>query len=221
MSVSLTDLERQLKAVTKTGKYIVGRKEVLGSLKGSKLVVWSASANVPPQILNECKTLQVPAIRFDGNPIELGRTCGIPYKVSVIAVKSAGDAVLSSFENSKDYSEQRSSIQVRQMKEQLGMQEGQPKATEEEKTQVIKKKKRAEPSEKPSKATKLKAAKKTRKSKEEEETEKEEGKKDLKMAKKSAKSTKKSKKKEEEDKEAEEAELVAEAEENTEEEDEE
>ncbi len=104
MSVSLADLEKQLRAVTKSGKYVVGGKEVLNSLKGSKLVVWSASANVPAKILDECKNLQVPALRFGGSSIELGRTCGIPFKVSVIAVKSAGDAVLSPFQNSKDYS---------------------------------------------------------------------------------------------------------------------
>jgi large subunit ribosomal protein L30e len=104
LSLSLVDLEKQLKAVTKTGKYIVGRKEVLNGLKGSKLVVWSASANVPPKILEECKSLQVPAIRFDGNPIELGKSCGIPYKVSVIAVKSAGDAAFGSLEKFQDYS---------------------------------------------------------------------------------------------------------------------
>jgi large subunit ribosomal protein L30e len=108
--VSLVDLEKQLKAVTKSGKYVVGRKEVLNGLKGSKLVVWSASANVPPRILDECKNSQVPAIRFDGNPIELGRTCGIPYKVSVIAVKSPGDAVLSPFQNSEDYSNVKTGI---------------------------------------------------------------------------------------------------------------
>lgn len=119
MSVSLVDLEKQLKSVTKTGKYVVGRKEVLNGLKGSKLVVWSASANVPPRILDECKSLRVPAVRFDGNPIELGKTCGIPYKVSVIAVKSAGDAVLRSFENSEEYSNPKSGLQMQQVAQQI------------------------------------------------------------------------------------------------------
>jgi large subunit ribosomal protein L30e len=103
LSVSIIDLEKQLKAVTKTGKYLVGRKEVRNGLRGSKLLVWSASAGIPPKILEEARSLQVPAVRFDGNPIELGRTCGIPYKVSVIAVKSAGEANLGSFEKSVDY----------------------------------------------------------------------------------------------------------------------
>ena len=105
---SLTDLEKRLKSATKTGKWVVGRKEVLSSLKGSKLLVWSASANVPSEILSQCKSLQVPALRFDGDPMALGATCGIPYKVSVLAVKSSGDADLSAYANSQDYSSPRS-----------------------------------------------------------------------------------------------------------------
>ena len=97
------ELERQLKKAARTGKYIVGRREVLGGVKGSKLLVWSASANVPQQILDECKSLSVPAVKFDGNPVELGRACGIPFRVSVIAVKAAGDADLHQFSNSTDY----------------------------------------------------------------------------------------------------------------------
>ena len=97
------ELERQLKKAARTGKYIVGRREVLGGVKGSKLLVWSASANVPQQILDECKSLSVPAVKFNGNPVELGHACGIPFRVSVIAVKAVGDADLSHFSNSTDY----------------------------------------------------------------------------------------------------------------------
>ena len=97
------ELEKQLKLVSKTGKYIVGRREVMSSLKGSKLLVWSASANIPKNLLDESSTLEIPALRFNGNPVELGRACGIPFRVSVIAVKSAGDADLKPFASSKDY----------------------------------------------------------------------------------------------------------------------
>ena len=132
MSASVVDLEKQLKAVTKTGKYVVGRKEVLNGLKGSKLVVWSASANVPPRILNECRNLQVPAVRFDGNPIELGKTCGIPYKVSVIAVKSAGDASLGTFEKSEDYANPKSGLQRQQEAQQIPLVKIQEKEEKQE-----------------------------------------------------------------------------------------
>ena len=97
------ELGRQLKIAARTGKYIVGRREVLDGIKGSKLLVWSASANVPQKILDDCKSLSVPAVRFAGNPVELGHACGIRFRVSVIAVKAAGDADLGSFTNSTDY----------------------------------------------------------------------------------------------------------------------
>jgi large subunit ribosomal protein L30e len=104
MPISFVDLERQLKAAVRTGKVTVGRKEVANSLKATKLLVWSASANLPEDLLKQTRSLQIPAIRFDGNPIELGKIAGIPYKVSVLAVKSGGDAKLDPFSQSQDYS---------------------------------------------------------------------------------------------------------------------
>ncbi len=98
------ELERQLRLATRTGKYIVGRKEVLRSLKGSKMLVWSASANIPPEILDQSRAAGIPTLRYEGNPIQLGRACGIPFKVSVIAIKSPGDADFSAFKVAQDYS---------------------------------------------------------------------------------------------------------------------
>jgi large subunit ribosomal protein L30e len=103
LAISFVDLERQLKAAVRTGKVTVGRKEVANSLKASKLLVWSASANLSQDLLNQCQSLQIPAVRFDGNPIELGHIAGIPYKVSILSVKSSGDAKLDPFSDSKDY----------------------------------------------------------------------------------------------------------------------
>src|SRR5579875_662188 len=97
------ELEKQLKLISKTGKFIVGRREVASGLKGSKLLVWSASANLPQTILDESRNLSIPAVRFNGNPVELGRACGIPFRVSVIAVKSPGDADIRTFSSAADY----------------------------------------------------------------------------------------------------------------------
>ena len=97
------ELQKQMKLAAKTGSYIVGRREVPNAIKGTKLLVWSASANVPQTILDECRKLSVPALKFGGNSVELGRACGIPFRVSVIALKTSGDADLSSFSNSSDY----------------------------------------------------------------------------------------------------------------------
>ena len=101
--VETRDLEKQLKLAAKTGKYVVGRREVLSGVKGSKLLVWSASANIPQQILDDCRAQSIPAVKFEGNPVELGKACGIPFRVSIIAVKTPGDADLSHFYNANDY----------------------------------------------------------------------------------------------------------------------
>ena len=110
------EIEKQLKLVSKTGKFVVGRREVMSGLKGSKLLVWSASANLPQDLLNESKNLSIPAVRFNGNPVELGRACGIPFRVSVIAVKAPGDADIKAFSSSSDYVSSASMLTVVQAK---------------------------------------------------------------------------------------------------------
>ena len=171
MPTTASELEKQLRAATRTGKYIVGRKEVLGSLKGSKLLVWSASANLPPEILNQCQSLEIPALRFDGNPIELGRACGIPYKVSVIAVRSAGDADLSNFSGSRDYSPARPGILAQTRTLAPAAEEAEPVVEEEEEIveeEVVlaeEPKKAGEKKKTPKVATKKKAAATTPKKK--------------------------------------------------------
>ncbi|MHB8567642.1 MAG: ribosomal L7Ae/L30e/S12e/Gadd45 family protein [Nitrososphaerales archaeon] len=128
------ELEKQLKLVSKTGKYVVGRREVMSGLKGSKLLIWSNSANLPQAILDESKNLSIPAIKFNGNPVELGRACGIPFRVSVIAVKNTGDADIKAFSNSSDYLASASSA--------LGVAEAKEVVAEEEKPAAPKPKKK-------------------------------------------------------------------------------
>ena len=140
------ELQKQLKLAAKTGSYIVGRREVPNAIKGTKLLVWSASADVPQTILDECRKLSVPALKFGGNSVELGRACGIPFRVSVIAVRAAGDADLSEFASSSDY---RSGSTV-VMKPETEME----KPKEAEKTNVRKESKKKDETDKP--ATKAK-----------------------------------------------------------------
>lgn len=177
MSVSLPELEKQLKVVTRTGKYVVGRREIARSLKGSKLLVWSAYANVPGRILDECRSLEIPSVRFDGNPIELGKTCGIPYKVSVFAVKSQGDAVLDLFSGSRDYgNSSNSSAAVILSQKTDGAKEKRTKSTREKepkKQRAEKKKEDLESEPKEKKKGKNKPKKASEKEESEEKSDKE------------------------------------------------
>ncbi len=139
----------------------MGRREVSSSLKGSKLLVWSASANVPQTILDECKSLSVPAIKFAGNPVELGRACGIPFRVSVIALKSTGDADLSAFSKSSDYY---SGVMIAPPKEESKEVASAKKEVESKPKKETKKKDEAKPEKKAKKAAdseEKKARKKT------------------------------------------------------------
>jgi large subunit ribosomal protein L30e len=202
MSANL-ELERQLKLVAKTGSYIVGRREVSTSLKGAKLLVWSASANVPQSILDECKSLSVPAIKFGGNPVELGHACGIPFRVSVIALKSAGDADLSNFTKSTDYHSgvvvpapklmQQQSRPSQQQSQKLAKESAEPKSKKESKRKDTeksgtKKAKKTDESEENKKSTKKKSEEPEKPKKDTDET-------------KQKKSAAKKKKKSEEDEE--------------------
>jgi large subunit ribosomal protein L30e len=209
------ELEKQLKIAAKTGNYIVGRREVQSGIKGSKLLVWSASANLPQGILDECRGLSVPAFRFSGNPVELGRACGIPFRVSVIALKSPGDADISAFSKASDYVATMSTMmlsttspQEKEEEEKQPPQMPTGKAAEGKKDQAAKKrtapKKKAEKEESKKTATKkAPASKKTKGAAKEKSTDEGEEKAGTKTEKKSAsaksKSPSRKKKKEEEE----------------------
>ena len=155
------ELERQLKKAAKTGKYVVGRREVMSTVKGSKFLVWSASANVPQKILDDCQSFSIQTMKFYGNPVELGRACGIPFRVSVIAIKSAGDANFETFSNSVDYG-----AAPHTPVESESAVESEPSEPAKEKPKTVKKRKTKETSgteEKPAKKTAVKKTTRKRK----------------------------------------------------------
>jgi large subunit ribosomal protein L30e len=95
--ISEKDLEKTLRTVIKTGKYIIGAKEVSKSIKGSKVIIYSSSLSkdMVLEVVNTCKSLSIPFIEFKGTPVELGRICGKQFPISAIAIKSPGEVDLS------------------------------------------------------------------------------------------------------------------------------
>ena len=90
-------LERALKSVAKTGKYSLGLRETMKSLKGVKLLVYSSSLDKEDvsKIEKACSELSVPTIRYPKTSVSLGRICDRPFKVSVMSVKVPGDVDIS------------------------------------------------------------------------------------------------------------------------------
>lgn len=89
-------LEKTLSKAVATGRCIFGLKEVSRSLRGSKLVVYSSS--FPNEKLEEfikkCKALSIPVVAYEDTSFSLGRVCGKPFRISVMSVKSSGEADL-------------------------------------------------------------------------------------------------------------------------------
>ena len=91
-------LEKALKDSTKEKKSILGSKEVLGSLKNSKLVILSQSApkKFADKIIDGAKKEKVSTLQFEGSSVALGRLCGLQFRVSTLSLTSVSDANIKS-----------------------------------------------------------------------------------------------------------------------------
>jgi large subunit ribosomal protein L30e len=91
-------LEKVLKDAMKEKKSILGSKEVLNSIKDSKLVVLSQSApkKTADKILENAKNEKISTLQFEGSSVALGRLCGLQFRVSTISLTSLSDANIKS-----------------------------------------------------------------------------------------------------------------------------
>ena len=91
-------LEKALKDAMKEKKTILGSKEVLHSIKDSKLVVLSQSApkKTADKILENAKKEKISTLQFEGSSVALGRLCGLQFRVSTISLTSLSDANIKS-----------------------------------------------------------------------------------------------------------------------------
>ena len=101
----MKNLEKTIKEGISTNKCKIGTKQVLGSIKGSKLIVLSNSLNArnKSKILEEAKSAQVPTLLYDGNSVQLGRLCNKQFRISSLSLKIGKDneiqELLKEFEN--------------------------------------------------------------------------------------------------------------------------
>ncbi len=87
-------LEKSLKDALKEDKLIVGTKQVLNSIKNSKLLVLSQSVKkeMLEKIESDAKKEQIPFVNFHGTSVALGRLCGLQFRISTISFTSITDA---------------------------------------------------------------------------------------------------------------------------------
>ena len=93
-----SELEREIKNLMRTGKFVLGtRKSLRALLRGKAKAVVVADKILPAieaDVLHYAKLGGVPVIRFPGTSYELGLACGRQHPVSVIAVLDFGESRL-------------------------------------------------------------------------------------------------------------------------------
>merc|ERR1719482_1998943 len=90
------NINSSLKLVMKSGKYSLGSKQTLRSLRSGKSKLVLISNNCPPlkksEILYYAMLAKTPVHHYTGNNSALGTACGKYFRVSMMSVEDAGDS---------------------------------------------------------------------------------------------------------------------------------
>ena len=83
-------LEKAIKDARKESKPVIGTKQVMNSIKSSKLIIISQtiSNEKTKKIEKNAKNNNVPILNFEGSSVALGKLCGLQFRVSAISLDS-------------------------------------------------------------------------------------------------------------------------------------
>ena len=87
-------LEKALTGAIKERKHTLGTKQVVSSMKNSKLVVisQSVSTEIAKKIEKSAQNGSVPLLNFNDTSVILGKLCGLQFRVSAISLNSLSSA---------------------------------------------------------------------------------------------------------------------------------
>jgi len=86
-------LEKIIQDAMDDKKCSLGAKEVIGSMKNSKLIILSQSIpkNTLQKIQETATSSKVPTLNFKGSSVELGRLCGTQFRISALSLKTLSE----------------------------------------------------------------------------------------------------------------------------------
>ena len=89
-------LEKIIKDAMDDKKCSLGAKEVIGSMKNSKLIILSQSIpkNTLEKIRETATSSKVSTLNFNGSSVELGRLCGTQFRISALSLKTLSETNL-------------------------------------------------------------------------------------------------------------------------------
>nr|MDO8084481.1 50S ribosomal protein L30e [Candidatus Sigynarchaeum springense]MDO8117383.1 50S ribosomal protein L30e [Candidatus Sigynarchaeota archaeon] len=91
-------LNRNLRILVKTGKIVMGEKNVLKQLRTGQMKLLIIADNLPVPYKNELlhhvslQTRKIEVFTYPGSSIDLGNQAGRPHSVASIGVEQAGDS---------------------------------------------------------------------------------------------------------------------------------
>jgi len=97
-------LEKALTDAIKERKRTLGAKQIVSSMKNSKLVVisQSVSTETAKKIEESAQNDSVPLLHFNDTSVTLGKLCGLQFRVSAISLSSLSNtnvqAILKEYE---------------------------------------------------------------------------------------------------------------------------
>ena len=102
-------LEKSLKDALKEDKLTMGTRQVLNSVKNSKLIVLSQSVTQEmfEKIESDAKKEKIPLVNFQGTSVALGRLCGLQFRISTLSFTSLDDANIKSILNDTEAEEKK------------------------------------------------------------------------------------------------------------------
>ena len=91
--MKMKNLEKIIKEALSSNRCKIGTRQVMGSIKGSKLIVLSDSLmqSNKSKILDEASSMRIPTLLYDGNSVQLGRLCNKPFRISALSSKVGND----------------------------------------------------------------------------------------------------------------------------------
>lgn len=86
-------LEKELQDAIKEKKRILGSKQVLNTLKNSKLIVLSKSVpkDMEEKIQKSAKKEKIPTVQLQDSSVALGKLCGVQFRISAISLTDISD----------------------------------------------------------------------------------------------------------------------------------
>ena len=97
-------LEKALTDAIKAKERVLGTKQIISSMKDSKLVIISQSVStmMAKKIEESAQNDNVPLLRFNDTSVILGKLCGLQFRVSAISLSSLSNtniqAILKEYE---------------------------------------------------------------------------------------------------------------------------